>query len=123
MDLLHWFVPWEESLVVVVVTAILAILFSRGCKRSRPQLRRKIYFWTGLVSIYLVSHTQFDYYSEHQFFIHRLQHLVLHHLGPFFIVLAAPLPLLLNGMPEKGRELCHQIAQQKLIRLMIGIFL
>jgi putative membrane protein len=121
MNLLQWLIPWEESVIVVVATATAAILFLRGCRRSHPRLRRKIYFWTGLVLIYLVSHTQFDYYSEHQFFIHRLQHLVLHHLGPFLIVLATPLPLLLDGMPEKAREFCCRIAQQKPTRLAIGI--
>ncbi|MEO6562545.1 MAG: cytochrome c oxidase assembly protein [Nitrosospira sp.] len=107
MDLLYWFTPWEESVMVVAATGTAAIFFSRGCARSKPQLRQKIYFWTGLASIYLVSHTQFDYYSEHQFFIHRLQHLVLHHLGPFLIILSSPLSILLLGMPRKGRQLCR----------------
>ncbi len=103
-DVLYWFTPWEESVIVVIAISIVAILFSRGCVNSKPSSRQKLYFWTGLISIYLVSHTQFDYYSQHQFFIHRLQHLVLHHLGPFLIVLSSPLPILFNGVPEKGRH-------------------
>ena len=49
--------------------------------------------------LYVSLHTQLDYYAEHQFFIHRLQHLVLHHLGPFLIVLSSPGTTLLAGMP------------------------
>ncbi|MEO6824131.1 MAG: cytochrome c oxidase assembly protein [Nitrosospira sp.] len=97
--------------MVVAATGIAAIFYSRGCARSKLQLRQKLCFWTGLALLYLVSHTQFDYYSEHQFFIHRLQHLVLHHLGPFLIVLSSPLPILLIGMPEKGRQFCRLAAQ------------
>ena len=121
MDLLYWFMPWEGSVAVVVATGLAAILFSRGCAISRPQLRQKIYFWTGLGSLYFVSHTQFDYYSEHQFFIHRLQHLVLHHLGPFLIVLSCPLSILLSGMPEKGRQFWSRAVQWKPLQYLANI--
>ncbi|HAB04112.1 MAG TPA: cytochrome c oxidase assembly protein, partial [Alcanivorax sp.] len=43
---------------------------------------------------YAVIHTQFDYYARYMFFMHRIQHLVLHHLGAFLIALANPLPVL-----------------------------
>ncbi|HVW65565.1 MAG TPA: cytochrome c oxidase assembly protein [Nitrosospira sp.] len=105
MDLLHWFIPWEESPTLVVLISAVAFLYSRGCARNKPEFRRKAAFWIGLASIYLASHTQLDYYAEHQFFIHRLQHVVLHHLGPFLIVLSRPLPLLASGMPEKWGEI------------------
>jgi putative membrane protein len=120
-DFLYWFTPWEESVMVVAATGIAAIFYSRGCARSKLQLRQKLCFWTGLVLLYLVSHTQFDYYSEHQFFIHRLQHLVLHHLGPFLIVLSSPLPILLIGMPEKGRQFCRLAAQWSPLRYLAHI--
>lgn len=118
MDLLYWFTPWEESVMVVAATGVAAILFLTGCARSNPQPRQKLYFWTGLASLYLVSHTQFDYYSEHQFFIHRLQHLVLHHLGPFLIILSSPLPILLAGMPERGRQFCRRAIHWKTVQYL-----
>lgn len=118
MDLLYWFTPWEESVMVVAATSTAAVLFLRGCARSSPQFHQKLYFWTGLVSVYLVSHTQFDYYSEHQFFIHRLQHMVLHHLGPFFIVLSSPLSILRAGLPRSGKLFCHVVAGWKPVRYL-----
>ena len=121
MDLLYWFAPWEESFVFPAAVGAAAILFSRGCARSKPGLRRKMVFWAGLVSIYLASHTQLDYYAEHQFFIHRLQHVVLHHLGPFLIVLSSPLPLLLMGMPEKAREFFAVAARWKPVTLTVKV--
>lgn len=121
MDLLHWFIPWEESPVLVALIGIVAVLFSRGCARNKPGFRRKAAFWTGLVSVYLASHTQLDYYAEHQFFIHRLQHVILHHLGPFLIALSHPLPLLAAGMSEKGREVLAAVAMWKPITLAARI--
>ena len=40
-----------------------------------------------MLILYLSMHTRLDYYAERMFFIHRLQHLVLHHLGPLLIIL------------------------------------
>ncbi|HKT92224.1 MAG TPA: cytochrome c oxidase assembly protein, partial [Paraburkholderia sp.] len=48
--------------------------------------------------------TRLDYYFEHEFFMHRAQHLVLHHLGPFFIALAYPGAALRAGIPFKWRQ-------------------
>lgn len=119
IDVLYWFTPWEESILVVSAISTVAILFLRGSVHSKPSFRQKLYFWTGLIFIYLVSHTQLDYYSQHQFFIHRLQHLVLHHIGPFLIVLSSPLPILLNGVPEKGKRFGKLAARWKPLQLLI----
>ena len=121
MDLLYWFTPWEESFLVAATISAAALLYWRGCGRRHPSLRQKFYFWAGLILVYLVSHTQFDYYAEHQFFIHRLQHLVLHHLGPFLIILSSPLATLLAGMPSLGRQLCARIAGWKPFLYLVRI--
>ncbi|SFQ00129.1 putative membrane protein [Nitrosomonas cryotolerans] len=120
MDVFYWFTPWEESIIVVIAISIVAILFLRGCVNSKPSFPQKLYFWTGLILIYLVSHTQFDYYSQHQFFIHRLQHLVLHHLGPFLIVLSSPLPILLSGVPKKASRFGKLAVRWKPLQLVIS---
>lgn len=121
MDLLHWFIPWEESPVLVGLISAVAVLFSRGCARNVPEFRRKAAFWAGLAAIYLASHTQLDYYAEHQFFIHRFQHVVLHHLGPFLIALSHPLPLLASGMPEKGRKFFVAASRWKPVTFAAGV--
>ena len=59
-----------------------------------PSVWRALSFFTGLLLCYAVIHTQFDYYARYMFFMHRIQHLVLHHLGAFLIALANPLPVL-----------------------------
>ncbi|HEX8874065.1 MAG TPA: cytochrome c oxidase assembly protein [Nitrosospira sp.] len=113
MDWMYWLTPWEESIVVVTTAGAAAIFYLRGSAGSDLSFRQKLYFWTGLISVYLVSHTQLDYYAEHQFFIHQLQHLVLHHLGPILIVLSGPVSTLLAGMPPTGRQFCRQLAAWK----------
>lgn len=91
-DVLHWLVPWEPSPTVVVCVALAAALYLRGTLRSPMTTSwvRQLAFWAGLLVIYIGLHTQLDYYAEHEFFVHRLQHLGLHHLGPFLIALSYP---------------------------------
>ncbi|RAP57388.1 cytochrome c oxidase assembly protein [Oleiagrimonas sp. MCCC 1A03011] len=103
MSVLHWFVPWEFSPTVVVFCAMAVVLYVRGARRRPPGFWRQFAFWTGLALIYVALHTYLDYYAEREFFIHRIQHLALHHLGPFLIALSAPGPVLRAGLPLRWR--------------------
>ena len=45
-----------------------------------------------------------DYYAERMFFMHRIQHLVLHHLGPLVVMAAYPGQVLRAGLPLAWRR-------------------
>jgi putative membrane protein len=47
--------------------------------------------------------TYFDFLSQHMFWVHRLQHLVLHHIAPFLLALATPSRVLTSGVPPAWR--------------------
>lgn len=111
MDLFRWLAPWDESVTFIGVIAATAALYLNGCAKRRPPFRQKLYFWIGLISLYIVAQTQFEYYSEHEFFMHRFQHMVLHHFAPFFIALSQPGAILFAGAPPKGRRLIRAILQ------------
>ncbi|CAM2178578.1 putative membrane protein [Paraburkholderia sacchari] len=104
MNLLHWLDPWEPSPTVVIAVTLAAVLFIRGQRHARVSLPRQISFWFGLGALYVALHTRLDYFFEHEFFMHRAQHLVLHHLGPFFIALAYPGTALRAGVPFAWRQ-------------------
>jgi len=61
-------------------------------------------FLVGLGLMYGSLQTRFDYYAQHMFFLHRLQHLALHHLGPFLVALSAPQRAIMAGMPQAMRR-------------------
>ena len=121
MNPLQWLVPWEISLTIVIATAVTALIYIRGCLRCKPLSRQKLYFWAGLLSMYGVSHTQADYYAEHEFFVHQFQSLVLHHLGPFLIVLACPKFALAAGFPMAGKRLIRRVSAWKPVQYLVGI--
>ncbi|CAN7807096.1 cytochrome c oxidase assembly protein [Paraburkholderia hospita] len=81
---------WDLSFSLVVIFITAAVLFVHGSRRVRLSLPRQAAFWIGLALFYIALHTKLDYYAEHEFFIHRLQQLILHHLAP--LVLTADYP-------------------------------
>jgi len=99
--------PYEFSPTVLVICVGAVLFYVRGLVRPEsPGVSRwrSTAFLVGVLTIYVVLQTRFDYLSQHMFFIHRIQHLVLHHLGPFLIALAAPGEILLRGMPAGLRD-------------------
>ncbi len=98
--------PWEFSPAVVLFCLLAGGLYLRGWWRCR-RTEQPVGYWpllsymTGVLIIYLVMHTWFDYLSQHMLWIHRLQHLVLHHLGPFLMMLGNPGKVLPHGIPAR----------------------
>ncbi len=103
LDLMHWLAPWEFSPTLIALFILAGWLFVRGTRVHRVTLARKLLFWTGFVILYLSLHTHIDYYAERMFFVHRIQHLVLHHLGPLLIMGAYPGQVMRAGLPMRAR--------------------
>lgn len=112
MDLFVWLrllAPYQFSFLVTITAILVLVLYLRGLRTARAcgtpvSAGRRIAFLAGLILCYAVLHTRFDYYAQYVFFIHRAQHLVLHHTGPFLIALAVPWPVLALGMPDNARR-------------------
>ncbi|MGE5321128.1 MAG: cytochrome c oxidase assembly protein [Hyphomicrobiaceae bacterium] len=97
--------PWEFSPTVLLACGGSALLYVRGLQRAggdgrSPRFWRNTAFFIGLASVYAFLQTHLDYLSQHMFWVHRLQHLVLHHAAPFLIALAAPLEVMAQGTPD-----------------------
>ena len=101
--LLKWIVPWEFSWIFLASFLLTCALYLRGSRRLPVSRSRKLAFWTGMAIIYLSLHTYLDFYAEHEFFMHRIQQLLLHHLAPLLIVTAFPGTVLRAGMPLAWR--------------------
>ncbi|WP_310050152.1 cytochrome c oxidase assembly protein [Luteibacter sp. 3190] len=100
---MKWIVPWEFSWVFLVLFVGAAWLYVRGARRLRVPPARQAAFWVGMTIVYVALHTYFDYYAEHEFFMHRIQQVLLHHLAPLLIVAAYPGSVLRAGLPLAWR--------------------
>jgi putative membrane protein len=124
MNLLDWLEPWEPSPTVAIAMVAAAILFARGVRKAKVSLARQLSFWFGLGALYVALHTRLDYFFEHEFFMHRAQHLVLHHLGPFFIALSYPGAALRAGIPFRWRQrVVLPAMQSKPVRAVLDVLL
>lgn len=93
--MLQYLGPWEFYPEVVVFCAAAAGLYGAGLWRAGLRgcgvhAGHAIAFFAGVMLTYAVMHTWLDYLSQYMFWVHRAQHLVLHHLAPFLMVLAMP---------------------------------
>jgi putative membrane protein len=114
--------PWEFSFSWFYATAFPLWWYIRGVMLARPYDRprwwRHTLFLLGVGAIYFVLQTHFEYLAEHMFFLNRLQHVVMHHFGPFLIALAWPWPTIMRGMPQPLRAIAEGRASVLFFRLM-----
>lgn len=102
-SLLLWFIPWELSPTALVLLALGAMAYLRGCRRHRPSVSRQIRFWLGWILMWQAFQTRWDYFAEHQFFVHIMQQLSLHDFAPLLIMWSYPLTTLRAGIPQAWR--------------------
>ncbi len=121
MHLLEWLVPWEFSPAFLIFFLAGAWLFARGTRVHKVSGWRQGLFWAGMLILYLSMHTRLDYYAERMFFIHRLQHLVLHHLGPLLIMGAYPGQVLRAGLPLRWRTRLRDFRRGRAGRIIEGV--
>jgi putative membrane protein len=103
---LRYLLPWQFYPTVFLACAAVVALYVRGLAAlrrhgARVGFWRAFTFFLGVALNYAVMQTYFDFLAQHMFWIHRLQHLVLHHIGPVLIVLAAPERVLRAGTPAR----------------------
>lgn len=118
--MLEFFVPWEPQWWLIALFALTLAAYICGLARRRrlADLPAAIAFLVGLIAMYVVMQTRYDYYSQHMFYIHRLQHLVLHHMGPFLIALATPTAVLAAGTPAMLRRVGRWVVNTAPVKLL-----
>lgn len=128
--------PYEFSWPIWLAVTLSGLWFQRGLSRlapvDRPGPWRRIAFWAGLALIYGVTQTGFEYLAQRMFFINRLQHVAMHHVGPVLLALSAGGPAILAGAPGWVRRACDSapatlfmvFVQQPLVAafLFVGLF-
>jgi putative membrane protein len=105
MTIIEFLTPWEFSPGLVLFVIGFAVFYYLGMQATGAADKTAKYYWQvtafyiGLTSIYLVSHTYLDYLSQYMFWVHRFQHLILHHLAPLLIVLGG-VEIIRKGLPK-----------------------
>jgi len=134
--LLPFWAPWDFSPPVYLATTLVPFWFFRGLHLTpaseRPAIWRRAAFLLGVAATYAVLQTRFEYWSQHMFFLNRIQHVVMHHLGPFLMALGCAGSMIGRGMPPGLRRVAEsgfvaaamRVLQQPLVAavLFVGVF-
>ena len=106
LGLAGFFVPADPLPALLAGYALAALVYARGLWRRRlaGDIAPALAFYLGLAGLYLWTQTTLDGLGRELFFVHRAQHLVLHHLAPFFIALSLPSAVLAAGLPARLRR-------------------
>jgi putative membrane protein len=114
--------PWDFSWIEYLGIAFPLVWYLRGLsltnRAARPYWLRQTAFLAGVALIYGTLQTHFVYLSQHMFFLNRLQHLGMHHLGPFLIALAWPGETIERGMPPTARRMAQARWVQPALRIV-----
>ncbi|HEY6455267.1 MAG TPA: cytochrome c oxidase assembly protein [Steroidobacteraceae bacterium] len=110
---LGYLAPWEFSPTAALSCVACVAVYMRGLRAGgppelAPRWWRTLSFVLGVTLVYVVLQTRIDYYSQHMFWVHRLQHLILHHVCPMLIVLAVPGATLTRGLPITWQRTLEQ---------------
>ena len=92
--------PWDFSWLWFGGYALALWSYARGLRRVATPGWRIALFLVGMAAIWAVIQTRYEYLAQHMFFFNRIQHVTMHHLGPFLIAAAWPWPVLAAGAPK-----------------------
>jgi putative membrane protein len=114
--------PWDFSWIEYLGIVLPLVWYLRGLALTeaadRPHGLRRTSFLSGVALIYVTLQTHFVYLSQHMFFLNRLQHLGMHHLGPFLIAMAWPGETIARGMPDAALRFANARWLQRILRVV-----
>jgi putative membrane protein len=117
---------WDFSPTIIVGCLLVLAVYFRGYLRRR-QREQTAGFWkalsfiSGVALTYTVLQSPVDALSDHVFWIHRIQHVALHHWIPMLLVLSAPIAELIRGLPAWARRgLLKPVIRNRGVRAVYG---
>jgi putative membrane protein len=120
---LPYFFPFIFNAPVFLGTWFVILWYFRGLARTpadqQPSRFRKICFLGGVLSIYFVLQTRFEYLSQHLFSLNRTQAVTISMAAPFFIGIAWMQDVLARGIPAWLLAACRS---KKMHRIGLVLF-
>lgn len=119
-----WFIPWELSWPAIALLLLGAAVYFRGTRRRHTPVSRQVRFWLGWILMWQAFQTKWDYFAEHQFFLHISQQLSLHDFAPLLIAWAYPGTTLRAGLPLWWRlHVLKPITRNIVVRRILDVLL
>ena len=113
---LPYFFPFIFNAPVFLASWFVLLWYLRGIAATpddeRPGWVRRAFFLAGVVSIYFVLQTRFEYLSQHMFFLNRVQAVTIGMFAPFFIGIGWMNEVLARGAPGWVVAWCRRFGRR-----------
>lgn len=111
-----------EGVIAILLCAIPMLLYLAGAMRQQRRGKRWSWWRSGsfcfgmLLVLYAIfpSHAA---HGAHGFTAHMNQHLLIGMLAPTFLVMAAPVSLLLRSLPQAQAKICVRLLHTRILRI------
>jgi len=108
--------PFIFNAPVFLGTWFVLLWYFRGMTATplaeRPGWVRQTFFLAGVISIYFVLQTRFEYLSQHMFFLNRIQGVTIGMFAPFFIGIGWMNEVLARGAPGWVVNACREFGRR-----------
>jgi putative membrane protein len=119
---LPWFFPFIFNAPVFLGFWFTLLWYFRGMRRiaaeKKPSRLRQGFFLVGVVAIYFVLQTRFEYFSQHLFSLNRTQAVTISMAAPFCIGIAWMQDVLALGVPAWLLAACRSEAMRRVGRVL-----
>jgi putative membrane protein len=119
---LPWFFPFIFNAPVFLGCWFTLLWYFRGLRRIAPEQKpsrlRQGFFLFGVLSIYFVLQTRFEYFSQHLFSLNRAQAVTISMAAPFCIGIAWMQDVLALGVPAWLLAACRSAAMRRIGRVL-----
>lgn len=100
---------WQFEPDIVIATLLVATVYGAGMLRRRAfagnvRRWRHAAFFGGVAAVFLSLESPIDAMSDHLFWMHQIQHMLLRMIGPMLIALSMPQAMLISGLPRALRR-------------------
>ncbi|MGH8280646.1 MAG: cytochrome c oxidase assembly protein [Gammaproteobacteria bacterium] len=120
---------WNLTPALSIGTLLALVVYVNGLFRRRTTAApvsawRHVVYVAGVLSVFLALQSPIESLSDHFFFMHQIEHLLLRMVAPFLLALAAPLPIFLRGLPRFIRHwLVRPVARNHIMRALYAVLI
>lgn len=117
---------YTPSITAPIVLTIL--VYCLGLIRRNQQHKpinhiRTTLFFLGLFFFYIALQSPLEPLSDHYFYLHQIEHLIIRMFGPWLIILSMPMNTLIQGLPNRIRRgIVKPIIKNRVMHLIYRIF-
>lgn len=119
---------WVYTPSITVPILLTILVYCLGLIRRRKQHKpinhiRTTLFILGLFFFYIALQSPIEPLSDHYFYLHQIEHLMIRMFGPWLIILSMPMNTLIQGLPNwLRRGIVKPLIKNKVMHLIYRIF-